>query len=301
MKFSLKAVFISLTIAGGFSLYSCDGTTEEETTNSDSTATTATKEINAVDQEMIGIPSPSDMLGFIRMTTKAAQNKNTAFLNPVDNLKNYRDSKSMALNFGIYSCDLSYCSVFDNGTAAQEYFKAVKTLGEEIGVSSVITPEMMKRAEANLKSPDSLVAIADQLYFSTSEILDRNGKGSNLALVVAGGYIESLNIAANIIQFDTKSPSVNRFADQKYVLEDVILYMKKYEKDPGVSESIKKMEELSVVFNQIKETKIEAPAENQKGKKKVFGGGTVLEISKEQFESISAKVKEIRNNFALIK
>ena len=301
MKATINSLLITISLTGLATLYSCGSGTEEETTGTDTSATEQKSEVKTGDQMMIGVPSPSDMLGFIKMTSKSPQSNNTSFLNPVDNLKNYRDSKSMALNFGIYSCDLSYCSIFANGTAAQEYFKVVKTLGQEIGVSSVITPELMKRTESNLKSPDSLVAIADELYFSASDILEKNGKGPNLALVVAGGYIESLNIAANIIQFDPKSPMVSRFADQKYILEDVILYMKKFESDAGVSECVKKMEELSAAFNQIKETKVEAPSQKEKGKKKVFGGGTVLDISKEQFDSISAKIKQIRNDFALIK
>ncbi|MFN5458576.1 MAG: hypothetical protein ACK5AY_01575 [Bacteroidota bacterium] len=298
---SPKTALFILALSSSVFFSSCGGSSEEETTSTDTTAKVEDQK-SGLDQEMIGIPSPSDMLGFIRMTTKGVQGNNTAFLNPYDNLKNYRDSKSMALNFGIYSCDLSYCSIFGNGTAAQEYFKAAKTLGEEVGVSSVVTPEMMKRAESNLKYPDSLVVIADELYFSASEVLEKNGKGPNLALVIAGGYVESLHIAANIIQFDAKSPALNRFADQKYVLEDVILYMRKFESDPGVSESIKKMEELTTAFNQIQEKKVEAPkADSQKGKKRVFGGGTVLEMNKEQFTSIATKIKEVRNAFAQIK
>lgn len=301
MKIRLKLFYPMLAFAATITFSSCGGGTEEETTGTDSLVSVDQNKGNGLDQEMIGIPSPSDMLGFIRMTTKTNQTKNTSFLNSTENLKNYRDPKSVALNFGVYSCDMSYCSVFGNGSAAQEYFKAVKTLSEEVGVSSVITPDIMKRTEVNLKSPDSLVAIADLLYFSASEILEKNGKGPNLALVIAGGYVESLHIAANIIEFDTKSPALNRFADQKYVLEDVILYMKKFESDPAVGETIKKMESLSAEFNKIKETKVEAPAQQEKGKKRVFGGGTVLDITKEQFTTISAKIKEVRNDFAQIK
>jgi hypothetical protein len=34
-------------------------------------------------------------------------------LNPVDNTRNYNTNKSMALNLGIYTCDLSFASLYD--------------------------------------------------------------------------------------------------------------------------------------------------------------------------------------------
>ncbi len=302
MNKQLRTIFAAIPLAAGLILTSCGGggdddhTTGNDTIPKTDTANVMTDELN---QEMIGLPSPSEMLGFIRETSKG-NTKNTSFLNPVDNSKNYQDAKSMALNFGIYTCDLSYCSIFDMGSQAQEYFKVVRTLGEEIGVSSVLTADVMKRAESNVKNADSLAAIADEIYASSSDILERNGKGPTLALVVAGGYIESLNIAANLINFDPKNPAVSRFADQKYILEDIILFMKKYESDAGVAEAKKQLEELKAVYDQIKEVPVEQPKSSDKNKK-VFGGGTVLEMSNEQFKMVAEKVKSIRNNFAQIK
>jgi hypothetical protein len=301
MSKSLRKIMLTAPLAVGLLITSCGGGGNEEDHSSHDTLPKkdSLTENSSLNQEMIGIPSPSDMLGFIRMTTKGG-NKNTSFLNPIDNLKKYQDSKSMSLNFGIYSCDLSYCSIFDMGSQAQDYFRTVKTLGEEIGVSSVMTPEVMKRAEANVKNPDSLVMIADEIYYSSSDILERNGKGPTLALVIAGGYIESLNIAANVIKFDPKNPAVSRFADQKYILEDVILFLKKYESDEGVTAAREQFEQLKAEFDKLKETPVEPPKNTDK-KKKVFGGGTVLEITQEQFKAIAEKVKNIRNNFAQIK
>ena len=282
-------------------LFSCGGGKDEEVQGTDTLATGDSLISNEIQesQELIGIPAPSEMLGFVRLTSKKG-NKSTAFLNPTDNLKNYKDAGSMAINFGIYSCDLSYCSIFEIGSSTKNYFDAVKTLGEEIGVASVITPDIMKRAEANMKNPDTLVKIADQLYFSASDILENSGKGPVLALMFTGGYIESLHIAANVMKFHPQNPAVARFADQKYVLDDILLFMQKYESNPSVAEAKKQIADLRNEFNQITEKTVEAPKETADGKR-VFGGGTVLEMNETQFKAIAAKVKAVRDNFAQIK
>jgi hypothetical protein len=302
MKRSFRNVLLLAPLAAGLVLSGCGNGGDDDHVDADSVPkvdTTAGNTNIDMNQEFIGIPAPSEMLMFIKMTSKGGS-KNTSFLNPVDNLKTYQDNSRMALNFGIYSCDLTYCSIFDIGSTATDYFKAVKTLGEEIGVSSVITPEIMKKAEANIKNPDTLAAIADEIYLSSFEMLEANAKGPTLALVIAGGYIESLNIAANVIKYDPKNPAVSRFADQKLNIENIILFLKKYESDPGVADAKKQYEDLKTLFDQLKEVPVEQP-KNADPKKKVFGGGTVLEMTKEQFTAISAKIKEIRNNFAQIK
>jgi hypothetical protein len=280
-------------------LFSCGGSNEGETQQADTTKSSDTIASVQVPEELIGIPAPSEMLDFVRMTSKKGS-KSTTFLNSVDNLKNYKDAGSMALNFGIYSCDLSYCSIFDIGSSTKSYFEVVKTLGEEVGVSSVITPDVLKRAEANMKNPDSLMRIADEVYFSSTELLENSGKGPMLALMIAGGYIESMHVAANVMKFHPENPAVGRFADQKYVIEDVILFLQKYESNPTVAEVKKQFQGLRDEFNQITEKSVEAPQQKEGGKK-VFGGGAVLVMDEAQFKSISAKVKSIRDNFAQIK
>ncbi|MBC7865359.1 MAG: hypothetical protein IAF38_20455 [Bacteroidia bacterium] len=298
MNMPLRKIMMLVPLAAGLVLTSCGGGGDEVTTGTDTLAKVDTM-ANKVPQVMIGMPDPAEMIDFIRMTSKDGSHS-TAFLNPTSNVNGYVDDKSKALNFGIYSCDLDYLGIFDIGNATKEYLKVVKALGEDIGVSAAVSPNILKRAEANVKNPDSLAAIADEIYLSASETLDANGKGPTLALVIAGGYIESLHIAANVMKYNPKNPAVSRFADQKIDIDELILFLKQYESDAGVADAIKQFQDLLVLFNEIKEVPVVANPEDAK-KKHFIGGGTVLEMSQEQFTKISEKVKSIRNNFANIK
>src|SRR5690606_24857307 len=119
-----------------------------------------------ISETFFQVPSPGEMLTFIKTVAKK-DNKNTSFLNDPAKEKNYTDGKSKALNFGIYSCDLSYCSIFEIGSEALKYFKTVKAMGDQIGVSTAIKPEILKRIEKNIGYPDSLAVLTDDVYFSS--------------------------------------------------------------------------------------------------------------------------------------
>ncbi|HKC67730.1 MAG TPA: hypothetical protein VKG26_05835 [Bacteroidia bacterium] len=302
----MKKIFITtLSIAAISSVCmltsSCGGGNKADGDNmaADSTKvdTTAAKQSATSSTEMsYQIPSPKEMFVFIKQVA-GKNNKRVDVLNNPDNAKNYADAKTQALNFGIYSCDLTYCSIFEIGTDVLKYFKTVKQLGDAIGVSSSINPAMLKSLEKNMGNPDSLVEIADNLYFSSFESMQNSQQGTTLALSVAGGYIEGLNIACGLVKYDKKNPAVERIADEKYTLDNIIDFMKKYESDAGVKETIGKLEDLRNTFNQVTEKQEGAVAVKEEKGTKVLGGGSESQITEAQYKALADKVASIRNSF----
>ena len=304
----MKKIFLSKVSLLGLSatlfLASCgngnkpDGS-DDQLTDSTKVDTTAANNNVSSNEMSYQIPSPKEMFYFIRQVG-SKNNKRTDVLNSPDNAKGYDDAKAKAVNFGIYSCDLTYCSIFEIGTEAIKYFKVVKQLGDEIGVSTSVRPEILKRLEKNMGNPDSLVEITDDMYFSSFETLQNGQQGNTLALLVAGGYIEGLYIATNLIKYDKNNPAVERIAGEKFTLENIIDFMKKYESDAGVKEVIGKLTELKTAFDQeVTEKKIEktAPKDAKASKVKVLGGGEELLMTEAQYKTITEKVAAIRNSF----
>lgn len=296
-----KIKYFILPLVTGVVLSSCGGDDGKEEMDHavDSTKTENVETVNPVSETFFQVPSPGEMLTFIKMVG-GKNNKNTSFLNSPDNAKNYSDNKAKALNFGIYSCDLSYCSIFDIGADALKYFKTVKQMGDQIGVSSAIKPEIMKRLEGNVGNSDSLAVITDDVYFQSFETLDNSGQGTTLALVVAGGWIESLFIATNLSKYEANSPVVERLADQKYTLENLVEFLKKHEADPNVAAVKADFEGLLAEFGKIEQKDISATAKDEKGKK-IMGGGTQLVMSEALYKAIVEKIKTIRNSYTLTK
>lgn len=252
-----------------------------------------------VSETFFQVPSPGEMLTFIKMVG-GANNKKTSFLNPPANEKNYTDQKSKALNFGIYSCDLSYCSIFEMGSESLKYFKTVKVMGEQIGVSTAIKPEVLKRLEKNISSPDSLALITDDVYFSSFEALEDSKQGPTLALVVAGGWIESIFIATNLAKYEADSPMAERLADQKYTLENLLEFLRKHEADESVKAVKLDFEGLMTEFSKIGE-KNANPLKNPEKGAAQLSGGTQLVMTEAVYNAIAEKIKTIRNSYTLTK
>lgn len=294
-----RKFLLAAPLALGIVLASCgDKTTEggEETAAADSTRMEAPVPST---ETFFQVPSPGEMLTFIK-TIGGKNNKNTSFLNNPDNQKNYTDAKLKALNFGIYSCDLSYCSIFQIGAEAVKYFKTVKQLGDQIGVSSAVKPEVVKRLNDNVGNPDSLSVITDDVYFSSFETLESGKQGPTLSLVVAGGWLESMYIATNLTKFEEKSPIVERLADQKYTLDNLIEFLKKYESDANVASVLADFKGLQAEFAKIGEKDATPLKSTEKGAK-VLAGGKDLVMTAEQYTAVVEKIKEIRNSYTLTK
>jgi hypothetical protein len=294
-----KSTLLFLSALTVLSLSSCGGGDKgEDVETADSTHTEEPK--GPVSETFFQVPSPGEMLTFIKMVG-GKNNKNVSFLNPPSNEKNYTDARSKALNFGVYSCDLSYCSIFEIGSESLKYFKTVKMMGDQIGVSTAIKPEVLKRLEQNISSPDSLAVITDDVYFSSFEALEDSKQGPTLALVVAGGWLESIYIATNLAKFEPNSPIIERLADQKYTLENLLEFLKKHESDENVASVRADFDGLLAEFNKIGEKDAGGSSKKTDGKTATLGGGKQLVITPEVYKSITDKIKDIRNSYTLTK
>jgi len=298
----IKSILIT-TSSFLFTLFitSCSGDkTEEEIVNAkDTTQVSAeVKKESSGYETFFQVPSPGEMLSFIKSVGKRDKSK-ISILNPTENINKYTDEKSKALNFGIYSTDLSYCSIFNLGSESIKYFKVVKQLGDQLGLSATIKPEILARIEKNIDNTDSLVVITDDLYYSSFETLEEGKQGNVLALVVAGGWLESVYIAINMVdKFQKDNPVVQRIADQKYTLENLIEFLKKHEENsPDVKQVKADLEDLMKSFNLLKEEKISDTSLKQEGSKKLIGGGINLVIDEKVFNEIKTKVLKLRNNY----
>jgi hypothetical protein len=291
-KFLLPCFIAFAFITEGCGNKSASDNTE---TSGDTLVTKAAAHKKGEVQKYSQVPSPGEMFSSIKQLGSKAKDDATKLNNP-DNYKKYNDKKSRALNFGVYSADLLFCSTFDHGNEALKYFVKIKKLGDDIGISTAINAETGNRISANIDKPDSLAAISNDLYFTTFDHLESNDRGNTLALVMAGGWLESIYMVTSMEPgFKKDSPLITRIAEQKFTLDNLIDFMKKYESDPDVVSVIKQLTELKADFDKIEDPKGSAAITIKKGKK-VLGGDTSgkITVSADVYKAIVEKVASIR-------
>ena len=298
-----KIILFANAIALAGFLASCGNSAEKsEKTGSDSISVvkdTTVAKTSGQPEEYYQVPAPDEMFGFMKDLGGAG--KSTAYLNSPDNAKNYVDTKSKALNFGIYATDFLYCSTFDFGAEGLKYFVKIKNLGDELGISGVINQSMADRIKNNIGKTDSLSDLSNTLYFSSIAALENGDKASTLSLVITGGWIESVYLVTNMAKkFKADDPAIGRVAEQKYTLENLLGYLNKYKADANVSSVTGQLNELKDVFDQLKE-ETTSGAVSAKGGKKMLGGGTKIIITEAQYKAITEKIKSIHDSFTMAK
>ena len=229
-------------------------------------------------------PSPDEMLNFIN---KENLDFNDHILLPVDNASQYLDSKSQALNLGVYISDMAYIILFQRQKEALTYFQVVYDLSDKLRMSSAFEPRLMKRFEENVKNVDSLKALADGAMNKISSYLVQNDKEKTLAIISIGGYVESLYLAFNMVNsYSENNPIIQRISDQKLVLENLMNYALVYAGDENVSEAIKVLHPIRSCYNNLQVSSEQTTVKKDKNGKLIISGGQRITITQEQYNKL---------------
>ena len=91
------------------------------------------------------------------------------FPNKPSRAKMYLDSKTQALNIGVYMTDAAYLNLFDFTAEAFTYIDAIYTLSEEIKISHIYDKDLYKRLVDSMGNKDSLIHLSEDIFFSLFE------------------------------------------------------------------------------------------------------------------------------------
>lgn len=294
----MKHYKIGFVALGMMTMVSCGG--DEPTVDPDTTIgtlddTTAVETNNDFTEvgPMYGVPTPDELFNLIK---GAGSEPALEVLNSPDNVQNYVNNKSKALNFGVYSTDLAYSSSHDAGVATLKYYSSVKQLGDDLGISAAYTTAMQERIEENLDSGDSLLNISKDTYYNAYDYLEQNDRGPTLALVITGGWIESMFIVTNLIDgYSADNPTIERLAEQKLTLENLLEFLTKYESDEAVKSTIADLGELKTIFEGLEEVEVESATEGNGGRVALGGTPKKLTMTEDQYNELTGKIVALRN------
>lgn len=258
------------------------------------------KDVKKVKAIFYSLPSPLETAMILK---QAGATYNEELLNPTDNVTNYVTNKSMALNLGIYTTDLSYASLFDQTQATINYMNASKKMAEGLGILGAIDENVLERLEANINNRDVIMDIISETIMSSSSFFEENDRQSMSTIVLVGGWIEGLYIATNLVSDDAdlnNNEMVNRIIDQKLTLNTVVSLLEENADNEDVKTVMTNVNELKAIFDKIEITtsKIE-PVTDEETNVTTLKSKTTVSMSPETYYELKEKVKIIRNNFTL--
>ncbi len=283
---TIVVIVLSLAAVG------CRNTSKPQQVTSNEKEVIVSNQLEEMQQIYYRFPSPEEMLDFIKGENL---DFNDEILLPVGNENQYLDSKSQALNLGVYISDMTYIILFKRQKEALSYFQVVYDLSDKLRMSSAFDPRLIKRFENNLKNLDSLKTISDGALNNITNYLVQNEKEKTLAVISIGGFIESLYLAFNMINnYGVNNPIIQRITDQKLVLENLIHYSMVYVDDPNVSEAIKTLHNIRVCYDNLTITSVESTVTKDKSGKLIITGGQKISITEDQYNKLREATLEAR-------
>lgn len=243
------------------------------------------------------LPSPLESAMLIK---SAGAKFDDGLLNEVGNTRNYITNKSMALNLGIYTCDLSFTSLYDQTQLIINYMNAAKKMADGLGILDAIGQEDIDQLEENIHNTEVIMDIVSKTYLNSNSYLEDNGQPAIAAMVLVGGWIEGLYISTSLVDLKDFNGNklVNRIIDQKLSVDLLISLLEDSKGHPAIDELMTQVGRIKSVFDKITiKTSPVRPEYDQATSVTVLKSEVQTDLSQEVFKELAATVAEIRNSF----
>jgi hypothetical protein len=254
------------------------------------------EDIKQAEKIFYTLPSPLESAMLIKSAGALFDDN---LLNPIENTKNYNTNKSMALNLGIYTCDLSFASLYDQTQLIINYMNAAKKMADGLGILDAIDQEDIDKLEENIHNTDVIMDIVSQTYLNSNSYLEDNGQPAVAAMVLTGGWLEGLYISTQLIDMKDFNGNklVGRIIDQKLSVDILIDLLESSKGHPAIDELITQVNKVKVVFDKITLTTSPVrPEYDQATNVTVLKSEVKADLTPEVFQELSATVAQIRSS-----
>lgn len=270
----------------------------------DEIATTIPKDNTAVLQDIEqakkvfdALPSPLESAQLIK---SAGAKFDNAVLNPVGNVNKYVTNKSMALNLGIYTCDLSFASMYEQTQLIIDCMSAAKKMADGLGILKAIEQSKIDELEENINNSEKIMEIVSETFMNSNSYLSENGQPAIAAMVLVGGWMEGLYISTQLVDMKDFNGNklVGKIIDQKLSIDILFKLLESSKGNPAVDDLIGQMQKLKVVFDKITITTSAVRPEVDKATNTTYLKSEVkTNMTPETFKELSVVVGEIRSSF----
>ncbi len=260
----MNKLLIATIIAVSIMLASCGSQPSEEISENltseipkDTTPVTVNEETKfKFDFAIANIPSPVESINEI---SGWGVDYNNALL--VDAKKQILASNefSKALALGVYSIDLSYAMVNNNGEDVLKYMKPIITSSEALGLKSSVNQMVGKRAEDNLSNKDSLLKILNEILVKSDIYLRTNERVYTASSVFAGSWVEGLFLTCKIAE-GVKDPAIKETAykhlwNQRFYLKNLTDLLNDYKDKKECATLNNELKQIHADIDAIKDPK----------------------------------------------
>ncbi|MBS1944972.1 MAG: hypothetical protein JST98_07170 [Bacteroidetes bacterium] len=244
-------------------------------------------------ENLYQMPTPNELFQIVRSMSGDGQKQ---MMTPARYVDRYATTAKKALNFGVYATDLVYASTYKITSEVVRYYLSCKKLGDELGLSGSFTDQDFARLERNLVRGDSLDVISNGAYERAYRKMQDDRMGPTLSLVLAGGWIESMHLVTRqVLHVDAQDPLVQRVAEQKAGLDQLVDMMAQYKEDTAVARIREGLLKLRDTYDTFPVLRTEHQGTSPSGRP-VLGEDVTVVITPEGFRKLAADLETLRDS-----
>ncbi len=270
---------------------------EDETLNVPADNSAVIRDVKQAKKIFDALPSPLESAMLIK---SAGARYEESLLNPVSNVNNYVTNKSMALNLGIYTCDLSFVSLYEQTQLIIDYMNAAKKMADGLGILKAIDQSTIDELEENINNSEVIMKIVSETFMNSNSYLEENGQPAIAAMVLVGGWFEGLYISTQLVDMNDFNGNklVGTIIDQKLSIDILINLLGQSKGNPAVDELMVQVNKLKTVFDKISITTSRVrPEFDKESNSTILKSEVKTDMTPEVFKELTTTVEEIRSTF----
>lgn len=205
----------------------------------------------AMDEIIENISSPIEMANIVKDLGVPFSSR---YLSSLDNIDNHSSGFKMAYKLGILGADLGYLNVYKKTGTSVSYLAAISKISDGLKINQFFDFNTMKRLATSNSDIDSLMYITLHSFNQMDDHLRVTDRSNLSALMVTGVWIEGMYLTTQVVKEKPDTSLAQYIGEQKVILNDILLVLKNYERDPQFAELIKDLELIKADFDYVKIT-----------------------------------------------
>ncbi|MEX2597865.1 MAG: hypothetical protein WEC59_13150 [Salibacteraceae bacterium] len=253
MKSTQQLIF-AILLGASVSLVSCGGSDSGTSENQEPEGNKSKKKeaphssLLKVGDKIFNLPSP---LETAMLLEEVGGHFNESILNPSVDASQYSTKEAQAMNLGVYGADLGYCLIYNQSQKAFRLLANCKKLGTELGISPALYSDLMKRFEGNMENKDSLLIFVSELNRLSDQYLKENENGDISALILYGGWVESLHFVGELTKSLENDELRIRVGEQKNTLQNLIGLLEQENRENSFDDLLSDLRDLEKTFEKV--------------------------------------------------
>lgn len=208
-------------------------------------------------------------------------------LAPVAGAEKLVSESDKAVAMGIYGVDMVYASLHSQTQLVMTNLRITQKLSEDLGLESVYAEkDYVRKFEANINNQDTLESIIRDLFAETDAFLKDNKKLDLYLLSFAGGWTESVYLAANFAYVTKNKGVVQLIGEQLISLDPLIELFRQSKIESKNKELVKQLEDIR---NAIRAGIVKEETDTEP---------MLMEMDDEKLQNLISKLQAVRNRVA---